>query len=421
MAENDQVAAIARSHAEWASLRRRLETITPATLARAGLTVGAGLVVLAVAAGTWPALMPFLVGAVIAYSVLPLVNRLDAILPRGLAALVSVLAVVGVLVAIVAIVLPPLVASVGQLATSLPGREDVDRALADAESWLGGQPLGNDVLAPALTSIVLRIRETMQSASGGLDDAAVGVAAGLASALGAALGLIILPTWMLTVISDQRRGQAVLNRRLAPWLRADFWAVVRIADRIASTYIRGFLLVGVVVGVLTYLGVRLSEQAGGPVFQEPLALAVFAGATQLVPEIGPFIGFLPALLLLPVAPERAAVYLARLPGLALARRRNGGRSAPRAPPWRPPRPVDPVDRDPDPARLDLAVHRRARRLDGGQHRALPPRAAVRAAAARRRAAMGSRSADRRSERARPGGGGCACAGCLSIDDVCEVT
>jgi len=79
MADNDQVAAIARSRAEWASLRRRLETVTPAMLARAGLTVGAGLVVLGVAAGTWPALMPFLVGAVIAYSVLPLVNRLDSI------------------------------------------------------------------------------------------------------------------------------------------------------------------------------------------------------------------------------------------------------------------------------------------------------------------------------------------------------
>ena len=42
MADNDQVAAIARSRAEWASLRRRLETVTPAMLARAGLTVGAG-------------------------------------------------------------------------------------------------------------------------------------------------------------------------------------------------------------------------------------------------------------------------------------------------------------------------------------------------------------------------------------------
>ena len=309
MADNDQVAAIARSRAEWASLRRRLETVTPAMLARAGLTVGAGLVMLGVAAGTWPALMPFLVGAVIAYSVLPLVNRLDSILPRGLAALVSVLAVVGTLIAIVAIVLPPLVASVGQLATTLPQPEDVDRALADAETWLGGQPLGDQVLAPVLSSIVLRIRETMQSASGGLDEAAIGVARGLASALGAALGLIILPTWMLTVISDQRRGQAVLNRRLAPWLRADFWAVVRIVDRIASTYIRGFIVVGVVVGVLTYLGLRVVESAGGPVFQEPLALAVFAGATQLVPEIGPFIGFLPVVLLAPIAPERALSYL----------------------------------------------------------------------------------------------------------------
>ena len=137
MAENDQVAAIARSRAEWASLRRRLETVTPATLARAGLTVGAGLVVLAVAAGTWPALMPFLVGAVIAYSVLPLVNRLDTVLPRGLAALVSVLAVVGLLVAIVAIVLPPLVASVGQLATTLPGREDVDRGAGRSRDMAG--------------------------------------------------------------------------------------------------------------------------------------------------------------------------------------------------------------------------------------------------------------------------------------------
>ena len=140
MAENDQVATIARSRAEWASLRRRLQTVTPATLGRAGLTMAAGLVVLAVAVGTWPALMPFLVGAVIAYSVLPLVNRLDTILPRGLAALASVLAVVGLLVAIVAIVLPPLVASVGQLATTLPGREDVDQALAEAEhGWVASR------------------------------------------------------------------------------------------------------------------------------------------------------------------------------------------------------------------------------------------------------------------------------------------
>ena len=309
MAEQDQGVAAARSRAEWDRLRRRLSTITPAALARAGLTLGAGAVVLAVILGSWPAVLPFLVGGVIAYGVLPLVNRLDAVMPRGLAALVSVLAVVAAIVGMIAIVLPPLVTSFVQLAQTLPGREDIDKVIADAQAWLGGQPLGADVLAPALASVVLTIRETMGSASAGLGDLALGVAQGLLAALGAALGLVILPTWMLTMLSDQRRGRAAVDRRLAPWLRADFWAVVRIVDRVASTYIRGFLVVALLVGLLTYLGLRILEPAGGPVFQQPLALAVLAGAVQLIPEIGPLIGILPALLILPVAPERSVAYV----------------------------------------------------------------------------------------------------------------
>jgi predicted PurR-regulated permease PerM len=165
------------------------------------------------------------------------------------------------------------------------------------------------VLAPALTSIVLAIRENMASASGGLGDVAVDVARGLAGALAAAIGLIILPTWMLTLLSDQRRGRAAIDKRIAPWLRADFWAITGIVDRIAGTYIRGFLVVGLMVGALTYLGIRLTEAAGGPDFAQPFPLAVLAGATQLIPEIGPFLGILPALLILPISPERAAVYV----------------------------------------------------------------------------------------------------------------
>lgn len=309
MANDEQVAAAARSRREWTRLRQRLETVTPGAVARAGLTAGAGLVVLAVAVGTWPALLPFLAGGIIAYAVLPLVNRLDSIMPRALAALVSVLAVLGVVIGIVAIVLPPLATSVVRLASTLPGNEELDRTLADVEEALGGQPVGRDVILPALTSLVLSLRETMASAQTGFGDVALGVARGLASALGAALGLIILPAWMLTMLSDQRRGRAAIDRRLAPWLRPDFWAIIRILDRIASTYIRGFLLVGLVVGFLTYAGVKLVEAAGGPAFEAPLALAVFAGATQLIPELGPFLGFLPVLLVAPIAPERALAYL----------------------------------------------------------------------------------------------------------------
>ena len=309
MAIDDQVTARNRARAEWARLRARLATVTPGAVGRAGLTAGAALVVLGVALGTWPAVLPFLIGGVIAYAVLPLVNRLDNLMPRPLAALVSVLAVLAAIIGVIAVVVPPIVTSVVRLASTLPGNEEIDRALADVQAWLGGQQIGRDVLAPALGSIVLSIRETMSNASTGLDDLAINVARGLASALAAAIGLIILPTWMLTVLSDQRRGQAAVDRRLAPWLRQDFWAIVRIVDRIASTYIRGFFVAAFVVGGLTYAGVELLEAAGGPTFEQPLALAVFAGATQLIPEIGPFLGLLPVLLVLPIAPERAVGYL----------------------------------------------------------------------------------------------------------------
>jgi predicted PurR-regulated permease PerM len=309
MSNSDQATARARAQADWARLRARLATVTPTALARAGLTAGAALVLLGVALGTWPAILPFIVGGIIAYAVLPLVNRLDGLMPRPLAALLSVLGVLAVVVGVIALVLPPLVTSVVRLAATFPGNEEIDRSLADLQAWLGGQEVGRDVLAPALGSIVLSIRETMSSASTGLDDVAVNVARGLASALGAAVGLIILPTWMLTLLSDQRRGRAAFDRRLAPWLRQDAWAIVRILDRIASTYIRGFFVAALVVGGLTYAGVELVEAAGGPTFEQPLALAVFAGATQLIPEIGPFLGLLPVLLVLPIAPERAVGYL----------------------------------------------------------------------------------------------------------------
>ena len=213
----------------------------------------------------------------------------------------------------------------------------------------------------------------------------------------------------------------MLNRRLAPWLRADFWAIARIADRIASTYIRGFLVVGLVVGILTYLGLRLVGEAGGPVFQEPLALAVLAGATQLVPEIGPFLGFLPVVLLAPIAPERAVSYLgvyvaARWLGAGMV----GGRLLERRLGVHPALLIPSIVILTQFGWIWLFIAAPVVSMSR-QHRALPPWAAVGAAPARRRAAVGSSPARRWRERGRSGGNACACPGRLSIDDVCEVT
>ena len=110
-------------------------------------------------------------------------------------------------------------------------------------------------------------------------------------------------------MSSNRRARLAVDARLSGWLRPDFWAVMRMADRSLRTFFRAYVGQALAVGTLVYAGVTLSSQAGGPQFFAPLALAGFAGVVQLVPELGPILGFFPALLLIALDPQRALAYV----------------------------------------------------------------------------------------------------------------
>jgi predicted PurR-regulated permease PerM len=304
----DRQVAVARSRAAWADLRERLSTATPAAVGRAVLGVAVLAVVVSLIAGTWPVLLPFVVGGLLAYAILPVVDALDKVMPRALAATISMLAVVAGLIAVVVIVVPPLVTAAIDLGAQIPRPDQIDDLLDDL---MGALPdSAQDVVEPILVALAGVVRDGLAGASGGLDalvpvilDAALGVA-------GAVFGLLVLPAWLLTIMATDRRRGAEIDRRLAGWLRPDFWAIVRMLDRAAGTYLRGFVVVAIAVGALTYAGLSLSPQLDGPDYRGALALAVFAGTAQLVPELGLILGFIPAVLLAVYGPERAVVYVA---------------------------------------------------------------------------------------------------------------
>jgi predicted PurR-regulated permease PerM len=125
---------------------------------------------------------------------------------------------------------------------------------------------------------------------------------------------------MLVVLNEKERARLAAEQRITPGLRQDVFAVAAIFDRAAGAYLRGYVLASALIGLLTYVGLKASPQLGGPSFSEPEALAVFAGAVQVIPVLGPFLGLLPVLLVLPLAPERAIVYL----GIYLVARFVGG-------------------------------------------------------------------------------------------------
>ncbi len=303
-------AARGRAAAEWAALRDRLRTVTPQAIGRAVLVAGVVIGATAVTIATLPAIVPFLFGGLIAYALLPVVDALDRLMPRSLAALLSVTAVVAAVVVIGVIVLPPLANAFVRLAVELPAPEDIDAAIARLQAQVGSMPEGSAAIAvPILTTISTAIRDVAAGASGGLDDVVRSALRALLATAAALLGLIVLPTWMLTVMGDKHRARNAVDRRLAPWLRNDLWAAVAIVDRAAGAYLRGYVVVAALVGALVYAGLRGSPAVGGPTFQEPLALAALAGATQVIPVIGPILGLLPALLILVVDGERALVYV----------------------------------------------------------------------------------------------------------------
>jgi predicted PurR-regulated permease PerM len=302
-----------RSHAaaEWAALRERLQTVTPQALGRTALTFVAVGLATWLAAASWPALVPFVIGALIAYQLLPVVDALDSVMPRPLAALIAVVAAVAVVIGIAVIVLPPMAGAFVRFATDLPTQADIDAAVADLQAQIGNLPEGSlAIVLPVLTTLAATVQDVFSGAAGGLDDLVRAALGALLNAIGALLGLIVLPTWMLSLMSQKERAKIAVNNQITPGLRKDLWAVAAIFDRGAGAYLRGYIVTAFFVGLLTYLGAILSPRIGGPQFGEPLALATFAGATQVIPIVGPLLGLLPAALLLPIDAERAAVYLA---------------------------------------------------------------------------------------------------------------
>ncbi len=287
-----------------------MQGIPPKAVARGAIAAGVAALVAWLSIASWPALLPFAIGGVIAYVVLPIVNVLDRFLPRVVAALIGVLAFLAALVGILVIVLPPLATGIGALVSELPNRQEIAAWIEDLQATLAAQPGSvGPQLATMIDQLIAAVRQGLQESGNSLGTVGLVLVQGVVGAIATVIGLFVLPTWVLSAVAEQRTARRTLYSMMPAWLRDDAWAVVRIVDRAASTYVRGLVPYGVVVGVTMWLGLAGLEQLGVASFRDPAPVAVFAGAMQVIPELGPLIGFLPVVLLLPLSVERAVQYL----------------------------------------------------------------------------------------------------------------
>jgi predicted PurR-regulated permease PerM len=134
------------------------------------------------------------------------------------------------------------------------------------------------------------------------------IVTGAGSIIGAIFGYVLLPVWVFYLLKDRVALTDTFDAVLPAAWRFDIWAIVRMVERVFGQWVRAQLILGVTVGVFTFIGLTVLSVTIDPVFgRYAVLLSITAGILELVPIIGPIIAAVPAVLLAATAGVEAVV------------------------------------------------------------------------------------------------------------------
>ncbi len=246
------------------------------------------------------ALIPFLIGTLFAYIVSPLVDRVSQILPaktrrgdvwrRGISVLVVyALALFGLIAVIWAVA--PSVAEQTQLLV-----DDLPTILEGARQQLNLWSNNVRELLPATYRmrfddyLAILISSFSDGASRTIEDYILVASNAITKTIGIVIGFLVVPFWMFYAIRDRHFAETSIKQATPTEVRDDLINLARIGDSILGRYLRGQLLLGLVVGVSVGLAMKLLG------VQWALWLGVWAGVTELIPVAGPWLGAIAGLI-----------------------------------------------------------------------------------------------------------------------------
>ncbi len=246
-------------------------------------------------------LAPFVVGILIVYLLDPLVERLARVtiagrrLPRALLILLVYVAATLVLVELLLLLIGPLVEQVRAIVKDAPGyMDDLNARLADALGWWNRLDLPADIreaIDKAVTDLLGNIGSLVPAILRPVFSSVLGF-------VGSVFGYLIIPVWTFWILKDRPAIVRGFDRAVPVAWRADTWATLGIVRRVFGSWVRGQLILGLVVGVATFAGLMVLGVLVDPVFSKyAVLLSVIAGVLELLPVIGPIIAAVPAVLL----------------------------------------------------------------------------------------------------------------------------
>lgn len=270
----------------------------------------AALVVLAL----WllgPVLTPFVVAAVLAYALTPLVNRLDRI---GRGRMPRVVAVIAVELLFILILLGIILMIVPIMAKELPLMRDQVPLLADRlntglSPWLAQFGFHVQLDVASIKAFVLKyLNANYEDALGSLMSS---LKLGGSVALAVIGNAVLIPVALFYLLMDWDKFVARMLELVPVPMRSNFDSFTDESDSVLGQYLRGQLLVMLLMAAFYAIGLTLFG------LDLALPIGVFTGLAMFIPYLGFGIGLLLAVLagLLQFASLKALVMVAVVYGI----------------------------------------------------------------------------------------------------------
>lgn len=232
-----------------------------------------------------PILSPFLLALALAYLLAPVV---EVLIRRGVgrktAIAIVFLGIIGTLAITIFLLIPKLYWELSKLTSVLPETmAAVEQKVLDFRSNFQAAGLPHQVISLMDQHLVQGESSMVTWLDGVLDN--------IPKILTSMTLLILSPVIAIYFLADWERIQGGLLRIVPQRKRVAWQRLIQDISHIVRSYIRGNILVALIVGVLTGVGVKLVGM------DYALLIGVLCGLFDLIPYFGPLIGAIPAVLL----------------------------------------------------------------------------------------------------------------------------
>lgn len=257
-------------------------------------------------------LAPFIYGGVVAYLLRPMCNayekKLASLLPKGgkrfanaLAVALSLLTGILLVYALIIMIAPQLFESISSLWISIPDK--ISRFVTWATDRFGDEEMVARILELFNTNsaaIYAQLEDwgknLINPYLSGLSSIVSGVGSSLMKIFkflyNMLIGLIVACYLLASRKRFARQSVMVVRSILKPRWADLFLEEVAFVDRMFGGFIDGKLLDSAIIGVMCYIGCVIFR------FPNALLVSTFIGVTNVIPFFGPFIGAVPATLLI---------------------------------------------------------------------------------------------------------------------------